>query len=668
MEERILVLAPRGRDAQVIAQVLTRAAIQAEAVGDVAKMHAALHEGAAGLLMTEEALAGPDLAQLLAWFEGQAPWSDMPVVLLATRQAGQRSKPATALLEQLGNVVVLERPVNSQTLVSAARSAIRARRRHYKARALLQERDDNERALRELNGSLEARVLERTRALDRTHETLAFALQSAEFGSWDLDLKCDTSRHTLQHDLIFGYPDAQEAWGTRHFLSHVLEEERSEVEAAFQRAEQSGLLDMECRIRRRDGAIRNIRAKGRVSYDASGDPARMAGVVMDNTERRQTETALRQAQKMEAIGQLTGGVAHDFNNLLTVVVGALELMTRTPSNPDRVARLATAAMTAARRGEQLTQQLLVFSRRQMLRPQTLDPNRLLMEVEALAQRAVGEAVTLRLDLAHEIAPVLIDPAQFESAVLNLVVNARDAMPNGGDIILASRNVPAGAHATHDLRLPDGPYVCISVTDSGSGIDAPTLARVFEPFFTTKEVGRGSGLGLSQVYGFTRSAGGDVAIHSTPGRGTTLRLYFPHSTEKLAEEEAPPPSQPRRGGSGETVLLVEDDEQVRAMAVESLRELDYHVIVACDAQEALHHLSNPARIDVMFSDVVMPGGMNGTQLAAAARRMRPDLKVLLTSGYVGERAGQRPVDDEFDLLTKPYRREDLAEKLRGVLAR
>ena len=224
---------------------------------------------------------------------------------------------------------------------------------------------------------------------------------------------------------------------------------------------------------------------------------------------------------MEAIGQLTGGVAHDFNNLLTVIVGGLDMVIRRPENTERVVRLAEAAMTAARRGEQLTQQLLAFSRRQMLRPQTLNPNRLLMDFEALARRAVGETVTLAFELDPGIDPIRIDAAQFESAVLNLIVNARDAMPEGGGITVRSRNVRRTTEITADHDLPPGPYVGISVADTGTGIDAPTLARAFEPFFTTKDVGKGSGLGLSQVYGFTRSAGGDVIIKSALGSGTTV---------------------------------------------------------------------------------------------------------------------------------------------------
>jgi CheY-like chemotaxis protein len=370
---------------------------------------------------------------------------------------------------------------------------------------------------------------------------------------------------------------------------------------------------------------------------------------------------------MEAIGQLTGGIAHDFNNLLTVIVGGLDMMVRRPDQPERVVRLAEAAMTAARRGEQLTQQLLAYSRRQLLHPQTLNPNRILLNFKQLAERAAGEAIVLEFDLDPAVDPIRIDPAQFESAVLNLIVNARDAMPDGGKIKVATRSVHRGTEAVTGDSLSPGPYVVVSITDEGLGMDSQTLARVFEPFFTTKEVGKGSGLGLAQVYGFARSAGGDVSIQSKVGVGTTVNLYFPRSSDAASEEAQATSSKVplRRAASGETVLLVEDDEQVLDMAIESLEELHYKVVVAHNAREALDHLKGPERIDILFSDVVMPGGMNGAQLAAEARHLRPGLKILLTSGYVAE-ANDHGIGLDVPVLNKPYRRDELARTLRVVL--
>ncbi|MDP8915735.1 MAG: ATP-binding protein [Pseudomonadota bacterium] len=668
MENRILILAPRGRDSQVIAQVFSEGGIGYEVCPDLGQVRSCMEPGAGALLVTEEALAGADLTPLLDWIERQPPWSDIPVIVLATKQSGCRAPRATQVLGRLGNVVLLERPINAETLTSAARSALRARGRQYQARALLLDQERAARELRLLNESLEQRVEERTRELDAAHEALSFALRSAGMGSWDLDLATDTSRRSLQHDRIFGYDSLLPSWGREAFLNHVLEEDRLLAAEAFARAAREGDLDLTVRIRRPDGAVRWIETKGRVEYAPDGQPVRMAGIVTDTTDSRHTEDALRQAQKMEAIGQLTGGVAHDFNNLLTVIIGGLDMMLRRPEQTDRVVRLAGAALTAARRGEQLIQQLLAFSRRQMVRPETLNPNRLLLDFESLAGRAAGEAVDLALDLDPAVDPIRIDPALFQSAVLNLIVNARDAMPEGGAITIRSRNVHRRTEEVAEQGMAPGPYVAVSVTDSGSGMDPETLVHVFEPFFTTKDVGKGSGLGLAQVYGFTRSAGGDVAISTEVGVGTTVSLFFPRSADAAVEAREPAAgSGPlRRAAAGETVLLVEDDEDVLAMAVESLEELQYRVMVARNAREALDHVTGPERIDIMFSDVIMPGGMNGAQLAVEARRLRPELKVLLTSGYVGESGAGHLAGGNVPVLNKPYQRDELAQKLRVLL--
>ena len=425
------------------------------------------------------------------------------------------------------------------------------------------------------------------------------------------------------------------------------------------------LLDLE----RRSRADVLLRAQADLEHELQ---ARAAALEDANTDRLRAEEALLRAQKMEAIGQLTGGVAHDFNNLLTVVVGALDMMMRRPGDVDRVKRLAQSAMTAAQRGEQLTQQLLAFSRRQMLRPQTLNPNRVLLDFKALAERAAGGAINLAFDLDPCVDPIHVDPTQFEAAVLNLVVNARDAMEggaNGASILVTSRNIHLSTHDVLGRGVPPGAYVTVAVVDVGGGIRPEIMSRVFEPFFTTKEIGKGSGLGLAQVYGFMRSAGGCVEIDTRVGEGTAVRLYFPRSAETLIDKISPTSATMplRQASDGETVLLVEDDAEVLGMAVESLEELRYNVIVAHDAREALEHLHTTQRVDILFSDVMMPGGMNGTQLAAEARMIRPGLKVLLTSGYVASPEDSQTIArGEIAMLNKPYRRDELARSLRIVL--
>jgi signal transduction histidine kinase/CheY-like chemotaxis protein len=395
---------------------------------------------------------------------------------------------------------------------------------------------------------------------------------------------------------------------------------------------------------------------------------RAAAAVRAEVNRREVaEASLRQVQKMEVVGQLTGGVAHDFNNLLTAIGGNLDLILRRSDDSGWVRRLAEAALQATQRGERITQQLLVFSRRQVLRPETLNLNRVLVEFEALMTHAVSEKIDLQLQLDTALDPSRIDPAQLEAALLNLMVNARDALPNGGRVVIETRNVLLDqAYADQNPDARPGAYVLVSVSDNGVGIDPSILQHVFEPFFTTKDVGRGSGLGLSQVYGFAEQSGGHVKIYSEVGIGTTVKLYLPKASERLIAGEKQQLIPLRSANGGETVLVVEDDEAVLAMAIESVTDLGYRVLVAHDSQEALAIVKGSERIDILFSDIVMPGGVNGAQLAVEARRLRPDIKVLLTSGYTAAAlSNERGLPKELPILSKPYRRDELAAQLRVI---
>ena len=388
-----------------------------------------------------------------------------------------------------------------------------------------------------------------------------------------------------------------------------------------------------------------------------------------NAELARSREELAQAQRLEAIGQLTGGVAHDFNNLLTVVLGNLDLILRAQGDAEKIERLAQGAMRAAQRGENLVRQLLTYARKQITRPDTVNLNQLIVNIESLMHRVIGEQIEVVTMLSPVLAPAQIDPAQFETAMLNLVINARDAMAGGGRITIETCNVTLDRQdAANNPELTAGPYVMIAVSDSGSGMTPEVLARAFDPFFTTKEVGKGSGLGLSQVYGFAKTAGGHVKIYSELGIGTTVKLYLPKSSDRPVVPEIGTETASLRPASGhETILVVEDDDDVLVVASESLRELGYRVVAASNATQALDILRGDQPVDLLLSDVIMPGGMNGVQLTVEARRIRPELKVLLTSGYTAAALSlEHGLPDNLNVVEKPYRREELATKLRLVI--
>jgi signal transduction histidine kinase/ActR/RegA family two-component response regulator len=393
----------------------------------------------------------------------------------------------------------------------------------------------------------------------------------------------------------------------------------------------------------------------------------VAAVQVHSERREIAEASLRHIQKMDIVGQLTGGIAHDFNNLLAVISGNIELIVRRPQDTGRVVRVAKAAFQAVERGERLIEQLLMFSRRRVMRPTTLDVNRVLLEFEMLLRHATGSPIRLRLQLDPALNHSNIDRAQFEAAILNLVVNARDALPKGGRIIIKTANVVINHPYTEEnFEIMAGSYVRVSVRDNGIGIPSSVLPHVFEPFFTTKDVGKGSGLGLSQVYGFATEAGGHVNIRSEIGRRTTVSLYLPACAEALEITDRRPEPRTQRNAYG-TVLVVDDDESVLETAKETVADLGYRVLAAHNGREALEILQSSDRVDLLFSDIVMPGGMDGIQLAETAQRLQPALKVLLTSGYATAALTHKyGLPKAFHVLSKPYRRDRLAADLYAIM--
>ncbi|MDI1327753.1 MAG: response regulator [Brevundimonas sp.] len=419
-------------------------------------------------------------------------------------------------------------------------------------------------------------------------------------------------------------------------------------------ASTSGAYACEYRWQCSDGTWRTFLDQGVWVPDANGGEGEILGTLLDVTDRRQLEEHLAQARKMEAVGQLTGGVAHDFNNLLTVVLGNADILLRRLGDDEpRIARQLMSIRSAAERGQTLTRQLLAFSRRQQLNPQVIDLNGLIRGFTPLMQQAAGEGVTITLELSDQALHASIDATHLETALLNLAVNARDAMEGEGRLVVTTSEVMEG----------QAPMALIQVRDTGPGMAEEVALRVFEPFYTTKEVGRGTGLGLSQVYGFVSQSGGRIDVSATPGEGAMFELTLPLTNEPPAAAIAEVPAPDVETGS-ERVLIVEDDPAVLSLCLDMLTSLGYRCDVASDAGGALHRLDSDPDYDLLFSDVIMPGGMNGIELAQQAQERRPDLKVLLTSGYLGETGNQ--MQHDFPLIDKPYQCAELATRLRAVL--
>jgi signal transduction histidine kinase/ActR/RegA family two-component response regulator len=541
MELRVLIHAPRGRDAAVV-QGVVAAAHPVEICPEAADLMRCLHQVSAATILTEEALADNALAQNLAeWLANQPPWSDYPFIVLATRHIGRRTAQAVESLHKLGNVILLERPLNAETLASAADAAVRARRRQYATRQHLTEINRTQTEVERLNSELEARIGARTRELASANDRL----------------------------------------------------------------------------------------------------------MKEIAERERAQAALTQGQKMEAIGRLTGGIAHDFNNLLHVVNMNLELIS-IYAKEEKVKPVVERAKSAARRGAKLTGQLLSFARSQSLSPKLTQVNRLLLGMKDLLEISAGPSVAVQLELCEQPASVVVDASQLEMAVLNLAVNSRDAMPDGGTLTISTCTRRCD---DDDDQLPGGDCVVVSVSDTGSGIPQQLLSKVFDPFFTTKPMGSGTGLGLSQVYGFARQSGGGALVKSELGKGTTVEMYFP-----AAPAGAPahtdltiPPFVPQRV-KARKILVVEDDPDVRRVIVECLGLIGYSVAEAANGTEGLAAIA-ASKPDLLVVDYAMPD-MTGAEVISKARELVGDLPVILATGYADmaavERLAGRPA-----ILRKPF---------------
>jgi PAS domain S-box-containing protein len=573
--------------------------------------------------------------------------------------------------------------------------AIDKARLYRAAQDEIERRKRIEASLRESEETLEAKVVERTAQLVASNALLiteAEERQEAEdrfgllvggivdYAIYMLGPNGVITNWNPGAERIKGY-SGDEIIG-RNFSVFFTEEDRKAnlPAAALQKAAVEGKFEAEGWRVRKDGSRFWANAVIDAIRDKNGRLLGFAKITRDITERRNVAIALQraqeqlaQAQKMEGIGHLTGGVAHDFNNLLAIIMGNLEMLQRAlqlqNADPARLARAADNAMRGAQRAAALTQRLLAFSRQQPLDPKVVEIGKLVTGMSDLLRRSIGEQVSIETILAGGLWRVQVDPNQLEVAILNLAVNARDAMPDGGSLTIETANAYLDQdYSAAEAEVIPGQYVVISVTDSGCGMPRDVVARAFEPFYTTKDVGHGTGLGLSQIYGFVKQSGGHVKIYSEVGRGTTVKIYLPrfHAVEeRVADVDAI--GAPVRSASGETILVVEDDEDLRANTKEILRELGYRTLEAGTGGDALKLLQTHPETQLLFSDVVLPGGMNGRQLADEARRRRSCLKILFTTGYARDTiVHEGRLDAGVQLITKPFTYAALASKIREVL--
>ena len=656
--ERALILAPRGRDAAIASAMLREAGIAAEACPSLAALVAAFDDGVGLVMVTEEVLATADMGPLAAWLGGQEEWSDLPFILLTTHGGGiERNPSAARYLELLGNVTFLERPFHPTTLVSLAQAGLRGRRRQYDARKRLEDLRESADRYRTLFNSIDA----------------GFCIIEVIFlGDRPVDYRfCEVNpafvRQTGLHDAVGKSVREMAPGHEQHWFDLYGNVARTGDPIRFENpADALGRWYDVYAFRVGDpGSNRvavlfnDISDRRRMEQELRELTASLEQRVEEATSEREVALArLHEAQKLETLGQLTGGVAHDFNNLLTPITGVLDLMHRRYAKDDeRAARLIGGALESAERARTLVQRLLGFARRQVLQTRAVDLVELLDGMRDLIASSVGATIEIRLRIDKDLPPALADPNQLELAILNLCVNARDAMPGGGVLTVAAEPAALGPGDVAQVR--PGLYVRVSVIDTGTGMDEATLSRAIEPFYSTKEVGKGTGLGLSMVHGLASQLGGGFRITSALGEGTRIDLWLPVTSERAAErrtssEESVPTMRPL------SILLVDDEPLVRSATAEMLRELGHTVVEAGSGADALATLPN-AIVDIVVTDYKMPR-MDGAELAKLVRDVRPDLPILLVTGYTGL-ADEAP---DLPRLDKPFRRSDLAAAVERVV--
>ena len=674
--ERAVILAPTGRDAAVAAALIQEAGFYANIAGDLVALIHEVEAGAGLAVIADEAIKTADLRGLVKWLNEQPSWSDFPIVLLTHQGGGPERNPDAARLGQaLGNVTFIERPFHPTTLVSIVGSAVRGRRRQYQTRAILED-------LTESEGLLQT-------ALNAGH------LGALELHLPEFELEASDSCKTF-----YGRKPA-DPFTYQDLLAAIHPDDRAQRQEVLDRSIKTGKdYSLEYRIIWPDGSVHWVDVRARAVRRPDGSIRSLVGVSSDITARKISEierenllaqlaserTALaeltatleqrveertaelmkevaarekaqeqlRQAQKMETIGQLTGGVAHDFNNLLMAVMGNLDLLRKRVPDDPRLHRLIDGALQGAERGASLTQRLLAFARQQDLKALPVSLGALIHGMIDLLERSLGPRIALRLDIPENLPPARVDANQLELAILNLAINSRDAMPDGGSIDIKV----AEKRSSGDLQ--PGNYLKVSVIDTGKGMTPDILKKAIEPFFSSKPLGKGTGLGLSMVHGLAVQLGGALQLTSTVGKGTTATLILPVATA-VPEAESPAHVAAKVNRSA-VILFVDDDPLIAMSTMEMLEDLGHKVIGANSGLHALDIIKSEQPIDLMMTDHVMPG-MTGIELAAASREVRPTLPILLATGYA-----DLPEGAQLDLprLAKPYHQDQLRDRLDQLL--
>ena len=670
------IFAPFGHDAQSIASVLDAAGLTTTVHDSLARLADALDDDLGAVVVTEEAVA-KGAGALLEPLARQPSWSDIPFILLRSPRSRKRPLAGPGLPMAI-NIIELDRPLGRSSLLSSVQSALRARDKQFLVRDQMRDLADGRAALERSEAELRLVADAMPVLIAFIDRDLYYRFANKAYEAWFQRPVAEVIGKRVPE--VFG----EEVWTTRRpLIERALQGEHIVFEANWPFSDG----------RRRDSEIRyspRFNAEGapdgfhvfvtditasKLALETSQQHAldleamvaeRTAELQRQMAAREASEAALRQSQKMDAIGQLTGGIAHDFNNMLTGILSSLDIvrMRLDMGRLDGLERFLDAATASSQRAAALTQRLLAFSRRQSLDSRTVELTELVGSVQHLLRSTLGETIRIQTAISQTPLRANLDSNQFESALLNLAINARDAMPDGGELQLQTMHVHVADGEVP--TIPAGEYAVVSVSDSGTGMPPEVVERIFEPFFTTKPIGKGTGLGLSMVYGFMQQSGGHITVDSVPGQGTTVSLFMP-VVHEVTEDDDAPNAPPVSLGAGQSILVVEDDEQVRMLVTVVLEDLGYTAEVVGDADGAIPILGSSKKIDLLITDVGLPG-LNGRQLAEIARQSRPSLPVLFMTGYA-EKAQERSafLDNGMAMIAKPFLLDAFSEAVRSSIA-